>query len=127
MGLGPFFAAGAGMGACLLAWFCYGLHYSGVQAVRLLFLCSALPLWFASSRAVRYSNEAQRMFKSVGEQVPKEFGQVSEALTSHAGWARPGLLEDYQRWQRTLSFLGGVAITGMLGAFVFGIGVLQGS
>jgi hypothetical protein len=125
MGLAPLFAIGAAVGAGLLGWFVYGLNYTGFQAVRLLFLVSTLPLWLASVRATRYSNEAQALFKSLGKRVPKEFGQVSTALTTNAGWARPGLLQDYQRWQRIISLLGGIAIAWMLGAFVVGVGVLQ--
>lgn len=127
MGLISLFAIGAGVGACLLAWFSYGLHYSAFQAIRLLFLVSALPLWWAGKRATRYSNEAQALFKSLGKQVPKDFTLVSEALIANAGWARPGLLHDYQRWQRIGSLLGGIAITGILGALVAGLGVLQRS
>ena len=127
MSLNSLFAIGAGTGACLLAWFVYGLDYSGFQAVRLLFVVSILPLWWAGNRATRYSNEAQTLFKSLGKRVPKEFGMVSEALLSNAGWARPGLLQDYQRWQRVLALLGGIAIAWMLGAFVVGIGVLPRS
>jgi hypothetical protein len=127
MGLASLFAIGAGIGACLVAWFFYGLHYSGFQAVRLLFLVSALPLWWAGRRATRYSNEAQALFKSLGKRVPRDFSLVSEALMANAGWARPGLLQDYQRWQRVVSLLGGISITAILGAIVAGIGVLQRS
>jgi hypothetical protein len=127
MGLGSFFAIGAGVGACLLTWFVYGLHYSGFQAVRLLFLVSVFPVWFASRRADQYSKEAQALFRSLGKNVPRAFDQVSEALMSNAAWARAGLLADYQHWQRIISFLGGISVAWMLGAFAVGITVLQRS
>ncbi|MFG6469101.1 hypothetical protein [Roseateles sp. BYS87W] len=127
MGLGSLFAIGAGIGACLLAWFFYGFQYSGFQSVRLLFLVSVFPAWLAGNRADRYSKEAQALFKRMGKRVPKEFRLVSEALSSGAAWARPGLLQDYQRWQRILVLLAGIAFAGVPGAFVIGIGVLQRS
>lgn len=125
MSLSSLFAIGAGVGACLLGWFVYGLHYGGFQAVRLLLLLSLLPLWLASLRARRYSNEAQAFFESLGKRVPREFHHVSATLTLNAGRARPGLLDDYQRWQRIISLLGGVAMAWVLGACAVGIGVLQ--
>jgi hypothetical protein len=125
MGSNSLFCIGVIVGASLLLWFVYGLHYSGYQAVRLLFLMVAIPLWWAGNRAARYSNEAQALFKSLGKQVPKEFNLVSASLSSHESWARPGLLQDYRRWQRVLAFLGGIATSWMLGTFVVGIGVLQ--
>lgn len=127
MGLNSLFAIGAGLGACLLAWFFYGLQYSGFQSVRLLFLISVMPAWLAGNRADRYSKEAQALFKSLGKRVPKEFRRVSEALASNSAWARPGLLQDYQRWQRTLALLVGIAFAGVPGAVVIGIGTLQNS
>jgi hypothetical protein len=125
MGLGSLFSIGAVAGICLLCWFVYGLHYSSFQAVRLLFLLVLFPLWLIGNRAKRFGDEAQALFKFLGKRVPRDFGFVSEALDAHAAWARPGLLQDYQRWQRIGALLGGVAMVGVLGALLFGLRVFQ--
>ena len=127
MGLASLFATGFCVGTALIAWFFWGLDYSGFKAVKLLFLVSTLPAWWVIQRASKYGDEAQALFKSLGKRVPREYTLVSQALIANNGWARPGLLEDYQRWQRLSLFFSGILMVWILGAAVVGLGVLRHS